>query len=724
MYFYKLRIYNILIKFMTMRKLLLFVLISTAIFSCKSQNKDKMEKNYKYTNDLIHETSPYLLQHAHNPVNWHAWNDETLALAKKENKLLLISIGYAACHWCHVMEHESFEDSTVAAIMNEHFINIKVDREERPDVDQVYMNAVQLLTGRGGWPLNCIALPDGRPVWGGTYFPKESWIDRISKIAELYRKDPEQLELYAQKLTQGIHESSLIPLNTKKAEFNLETLRTAVAKWEKSMDFKKGGRVGAPKFPMPNNLRFLLRYSIQDDQKKILDYVNTSLTQMALGGIYDQIGGGFSRYAVDDHWHIPHFEKMLYDNAQLVSLYSKAYLVNKDPLYKQIVFETTEFVERELYNDAGAFYSSLDADSKNSSGELEEGAYYVWTKDQIQKITGNDFELFSEYFNVNLNGKWEKNKYHLIRRGSDKEFAEKHGISLDDLQKKADHWKKLLLTEREKRDRPRLDDKTLTSWNALMLKAYVDAYTSFGEKHFLEIAMKNAHFIINKQMKSDGGLYRNYKNGKSNIDAYLEDYATVIDAFITLYEATFDVSWLKTAKQLADYTYDHFYDDESKMFFFTSDTSKELISRKKDVDDNVIPSSNSIMANNLFRLGHYFENKNYSVSAETMLNNMEDNILRYPEGASNWLLLYSNYVGEFYEVAISGVLAKEKLKEIHQYYIPNKLLVGDVKESDLPLLKYKFSPNSTTFFICIDGACKLPVEDIDEALKQINIHFQ
>jgi len=698
-------------------------LILVAVFSCKSQNKEKMQEDFKYTNDLIHETSPYLLQHAHNPVKWHAWNDKTLELAKKENKLLLISIGYAACHWCHVMEHESFEDSIVAAIMNEHFINIKVDREERPDVDQVYMNAIQLLTGRGGWPLNCIALPDGRPVWGGTYFPKDSWVERITKIAELYKNDPDKLELYAQKLTEGIHESSLIPLNTKEAKFTKETLEAAVAKWENSMDFSKGGRMGAPKFPMPNNLNFLLRFAVQDNNKKILNYVNTSLTQMALGGIYDQIGGGFARYSVDNKWHIPHFEKMLYDNAQLVSLYSKAYLVNKDPLYKQIVFETTQFIERELYNDAGAFYSSLDADSKNESGEPEEGAYYVWSKEQVQKVTGNDFDLFSDYFNVNLNGKWEKDKYHLIRKGTDKKFSEKHQISMDELQKKVSHWKELMLTEREKRDRPRLDDKTLTSWNALMLKGYTDAYTSFGEKHFLEMAIKNGRFIVNKQMRSDGGLYRNYKNGKSNIDAYLEDYATVIDAFITLYEATFDVNWLKTAKQLTDYTYDHFYDDKSKMFFFTSDNSKNLITRKKEVDDNVIPSSNSVMANNLFKLGHYFENKNYSDSAVTMLNNMENNILNYPEGASNWLILYSNYIGDFYEIAISGPKAKEKLQEIEKYYIPNKLLVGDVKESDLPLLKYKYSPETTTFFICIDGACKLPVDKVEEALEQINIRF-
>ncbi len=682
-----------------------------------------MSEEHPFTNDLIYETSPYLLQHAHNPVQWHAWNKKTLELAKKENKLLLISIGYAACHWCHVMEHESFEDSTVAAIMNKHFINIKVDREERPDVDQVYMNAVQLLTGRGGWPLNCVALPDGRPVWGGTYFPKEEWINKLSQIAELYKSHPEKLTEYAKKLTEGIHQSSLITENTKKANFTKEHLENIVINWESSLDFNKGGKMGAPKFPMPNNLNFLLRFAVRDNNQKILNYVDTSLKQMAYGGIYDQIGGGFARYSVDDKWHIPHFEKMLYDNAQLVSLYSKAYLVFKDPLYKQIVTETTRFVERELYNGDGAFYSSLDADSKDESENLEEGAYYVWTKEEIQKLTGDDFGLFADYFNVNLSGKWEKDKYHLMRKLSDPEFAEKHHIKIDELHKKVKNWKKLLLTTREKRSKPRLDDKTLTSWNALMLKAYTDAYTGLNETHYLKMAIKNARFIINNQMKSDGGLYRNYKEGKSNIDAYLEDYATVIDAFLTLYEATFDEKWLQTSKQLAEYTYEHFYDNKSKMFFFTSNSNNNLIARKIDTDDNVIPSSNSIMANNLFKLGHYFENKKYSDSAATMLNNMEDHIKSYPAGASNWLILYSNYLGDFYEIAVSGSDALKKLQEINRHYIPNKLLVGSIKKSDLPLLEYKFSPEATTIYICIDGACKLPVEDVDEALKQIKLEF-
>ncbi len=703
----------------------MFLLLSVMllVYSCKESKDQTMEQDNKFTNNLINETSPYLLQHAHNPVNWYAWNDETLELAKKENKLLLISVGYAACHWCHVMEHESFEDSTVASIMNENFINVKVDREERPDVDQVYMNAVQLLTGRGGWPLNCVALPDGRPIWGGTYFPKENWMNALTQLADLYKNEPEKAEEYAVKLTEGIQQSGLIQLNEEVANFSKEELQGSIESWLPTMDLKNGGRTGAPKFPMPGNLQFLLRYAVQSDNQQIMDYVNTSLTKIAYGGIFDHVGGGFSRYSVDDHWHVPHFEKMLYDNAQMVSLYAKAYLVTKNPLYKEIVYRTTEFVEAELYKDIGAFYSSLDADSDNEDGELEEGAYYVWKKNELELILGDDFKLFASYYNVNGYGKWEEGKYHLIRSISKEEFQNENSISHDQLEEKLNQWHKMLSDERNKRDRPRLDDKTLTSWNALMLKGYVDAYSVFKEKRFLDIALKNAHFIINNMMKEDGGLYRNFKNDQSNIEAYLEDYATVADAFISLYEVTLDENWLQTSKQLTDYCFDHFYDDNSKMFFFTSNKEQGLIARKVESDDNVIPSSNSIMANNLFKLGHYYANKHYTDNAKTMLNNVKETAIGYGSGASNWLNLYSNYLGDFYEVAIVGSEAQERLKELNEQYIPNKLIVGSIKESSLPLLQYKYNQKETTIYVCVDGACKLPVKETEKALGQMHSSF-
>jgi len=703
----------------------IFLLLSIILIaqSCNKTKDQTMDSDFQYTNELINETSPYLLQHAHNPVNWYAWNDETLELAKKEDKLLLISVGYSACHWCHVMEHESFEDSTVAALMNENFINVKVDREERPDVDQIYMNAVQLLTGSGGWPLNSVALPDGRPIWGGTYFPKDKWVNALTQLADLYKNEPEKAEEYASKLTEGIQQTGLVTLNEEAAVFDKTELQSAIDNWLPTMDVKNGGRTGAPKFPIPGNLEFLLRYAIQSENPEMMDYVNTSLTKIAYGGIFDHVGGGFARYSVDDHWHVPHFEKMLYDNAQLVSLYSKAFLVTKNPLYKEVVYRTIDFVETELYKDIGAFYSSLDADSNNEAGELEEGAYYVWTKEQLTALLGDDFDLFATYYNVNGYGKWEDDKYHLIRAVSKKDFCKENNISEPELEKKLIKWQETLSRERNKRDKPRLDDKTLTSWNALMLKGYVQAYSVFKDDRFLEMALKNGQFIQDKMVKEDGGLYRNYKNGQSNIEAYLEDYATVVDAFISLYEVTLNEEWLLSAKQFTDYCFDHFYDDQSKMFFFTSNKEKGLISRKVETDDNVIPSSNSIMANNLFKLGHYYGNKHYADNAKAMLNNVKEKAITYGAGASNWLNLYSNYIGNFYEVAVVGSDAKLKLEEINATYIPNKLIVGSLTESNLPLLEYKYNENETTIYVCIDGACKLPVKDSKKALGQMSSSF-
>lgn len=697
----------------------LFLLIFT---NCNSQTEKNMPE-HKFTNSLINETSPYLLQHAHNPVNWHAWNKETLALAKKENKLLLISIGYSSCHWCHVMEHESFENEEVAAVMNKYFISVKVDREERPDVDQVYMNAVQLITGRGGWPLNCVALPDGRPIWGGTYFPKDNWIDALSQLAKLYKDTPEKAIEYAEQLTEGIKKSDLVAFNEKKEAFTVADLDNAVREWKKYMDTDLGGRKGAPKFPMPNNYQFLLNYAVRSGNEEIMNYVNTSLTKMAYGGIYDQIGGGFSRYSVDAKWHVPHFEKMLYDNGQLVSLYAEAYQATKNELYKKIVYETIEFIDRELTTKEGAFYASLDADSKNADGKLEEGAFYVWTQNELKTIIGKDYDLFADYFNVNYYGLWEHENYVLIRKNGDAEIAKKHAISTDELENKVVSWRQLLLKERAKKERPRLDDKSLTSWNALMLKGYVDAYSVFNEQRFLDAAIKNATFIYTKQLQENGNLNHSYKNGKSAINGYLEDYATVIDAYISLYEATFNEKWLSTAKQLTDYVFDHFFDENRSMFYFTSNQDADLIARKMEVEDNVMPASNSIMAKNLFKLSHYYSNGYYLKVSEQMLHNVKERTLQYGSGYSNWLHLASNFVGEYYEIAISGKDALQQLKAINQQYIPNKLIAGSTKKSNIPLMEDRFNETETLIYVCVNAACNLPEKEAENALKQLKIKF-
>ncbi len=698
-------------------KLLILLILAIAVSSCKS--KTLKEMNHKYTNALVNETSPYLLQHAHNPVNWKAWNDETLAEAKQKNKLILISIGYAACHWCHVMEHESFEDSLVAKVMNDNFINIKVDREERPDVDQVYMNAVQLMTGSGGWPLNAVALPDGRPVWGGTYFKKEQWIKTLTQIVDIYNNDPQKLNEYASRLEEGIKSLDIVNLNTNDAKFEQTQINEAIANWSKRFDYQKGGTTNAPKFMMPNNIHFLLRQAYQNNDIELQNYVNNTLTNIAYGGVYDQIGGGFSRYSVDTKWHVPHFEKMLYDNAQLVSLYSDAYLITKNPLYKNVVLETLDFVKRELTHEEGTFYSSLDADSTTPEGKLEEGAFYVWTKKELETLLPEDYNLFADYYNINNYGLWEHGNYVLIRKASNKEIAEKYNLSIDELTNKISHWKTLLLKHREKKDRPRLDDKILTSWNALMIKGYVDAYRVFGDDTFLNSAIKNAEFIITKQLKPDGGLFHNYKEGKSTINGYLEDYAATIEAFLSLYESTFDEKWLNNARNLTNYTFDHFFDDSSKMFFFTSNEDTSLVTRTIEYRDNVIPASNSMMAKSLFKLSHYFDNEAYANTAKIMLNNVLPELSQYPSGFSNWLDLKLNYTQKYYEVAIVGKDAKNKISELNKTYLPNKLLIGSTSENNLPLLKNRYVDDNTLIYVCVNKACKLPVTEVNDAISLI-----
>ena len=695
-----------------MRNLILLIL--PLIFSCNGQNTKQM--THQYTNDLINETSPYLLQHAHNPVNWNAWNDQVLAKAKTQNKLILISVGYSACHWCHVMEHESFEDVAVAEIMNSNFINIKIDREERPDIDQVYMNAVQLMTGKGGWPMNVIALPDGRPVWGGTYFEKDQWMSALNQISELYVKTPEKLIEYADKLEQGLKSMDLISLNNEDAVFTNEFIEASVDKWSSQFDHREGGLKRSPKFMMPNNYHFLLRYAYQNNDEKLQKFVNHTLTQMAYGGIFDQLEGGFSRYSVDVKWHVPHFEKMLYDNGQLVSLYADAYLITKNELYKTTITETLDFVKNNLTNDEGAFYSSLDADSNTALGELEEGAFYVWQKDELKNLLETDYELFSDYYNINVYGFWEHDNYVLIRRDDNATIIKKYNLTETELLQKKNSWKSILLKERNKRDKPRLDDKSLTSWNALMLKGYMDAYRVLKNPEYLAVAERNANFIINKQLREDGGLNHSYKEGRSTINGYLEDYATTIEAFLALYEVTLNETWLNTARDLANYSFDHFFDEKSKLFYFTSNLDASLVSRSVEYRDNVIPASNSIMAKNLFKLSHYFDNKHFAKTATTMLNNVKPEIIDYGSGFSNWLDLMMNYTNSYYEVAISGKEVMGKLDELHQTYLPNILIAGSNKESNQALLKNRYIEDETLIYVCVNNSCKLPVSETEEAI--------
>ncbi len=702
-----------------MKPILILFLFVTLLFSCNSSKKETLEKSHQYTNDLINETSPYLLQHAHNPVNWKAWNTETLEQAKTEKKLMIISVGYSACHWCHVMEKESFEDSTVATVMNNKFISVKVDREERPDVDQIYINAVQLMTGSAGWPLNVITLPDGRPVWGGTYFKKDAWINSLEKIQKLYNENPEKLYDYADKLEEGIKSMDLISVNTDELNFDEFKTSNVINTWQETFDKNYGGPNRAPKFMMPNNLEFLLRYGTKNNDKQIQDHVYLTLDNMAYGGVYDHIGGGFARYSTDIKWHVPHFEKMLYDNAQLVSLYSHAYQITKKPLYKEVVKETLEFIKREMTNVDGAFYSSLDADSVNKEGELEEGTYYIYNKEELKLQLKEDFPIFSEYYNINNYGKWEKDNYVLIRKKSDSEIISEFPISLEELNQKKEYWKQTLLSYRNNRPKPRLDDKTLTSWNALMIKGYVDAYKTFQEKEYLNAAQTNAQFLIDNQLQKNGALNHSYKDGKSSINGYLEDYAAVIEAFISLYEVTLNDKWINIAKELTDYTFENFFNEEKSMFYFTSKEDEKLVTRNFEYRDNVIPASNSIMAKNLLILSHHFDNEKYLAASSKMLHNVQPEIESYPSGYSNWLDLISNHQENFYEVVVVGDDANKKVDELNTFYLPNILIAGSTSESKKPLLDYRYIDGETLIYVCVNNACKLPVSETSEAINLI-----
>lgn len=671
-------------------------------------------------NELHLETSPYLLQHAGNPIHWKAWNEKSLARAKEENKLIILSIGYSACHWCHVMEHESFEDEEVALVMNRHFISIKVDREERPDVDALYMKAVQLMTGQGGWPMNAVLLPDGRPVWGGTYFRKGNWIASLEQLYELYANEPERVIDYAEKLMQGIEAIGLVNSNTSGELPSPENIRPLVEKWAKSFDWEFGGYARAPKFMMPNNYLFLQRYGYQQKSKDLLDFTDLTLTRMAYGGLFDTVGGGFSRYSVDMKWHVPHFEKMLYDNGQLMSLYAEAYKRTKNPLYKQVIEKTHFFISTELTTSNGAFYSAWDADSLDAAGHLEEGAFYVWKKEELQNLLGNDFDLFARVFNINDFGYWENGHFVLIQSESIPQIAEKYGCSIPELEEKKAAWEKLLYDEREKRPRPRLDDKTLTSWNALMLKGYADAYKALGEEIYLTAARRNAGFIADTMWHSDGHLWRTYKNGTAKIPGFLEDYALTAEAFITLYEATLEEKWLTYAKQLTDYCLENFYDEKQQFFTYTSIREEKLIAPHYETEDNVIPASNSVIGNVLYKLSILFDNGYYEKVALQMLYQMIPN-MDYPSAFSNWLNLWLDLSSVNKELAVCGPDATEAIKDINKEYLPHVIVAGNTFPSQVPFLQNRFEKDKLLFYICTNRACGLPKTSIEETLKDLKL---
>ncbi|HLP54831.1 MAG TPA: thioredoxin domain-containing protein [Fluviicola sp.] len=655
----------------------------------------------KYTNALARESSLYLLQHAHNPVNWVSWSPAIFEQAAKENKLVLVSVGYSACHWCHVMEHECFEDEEVAALMNKFFICIKVDREERPDVDQVYMNAVQLMTQRGGWPLNCFTLPNGQPIYGGTYFPKEQWMHILRSLQHMFTEEPEKVAEYAAQLTEGIQQSELIEAAVPITDLPVDKLPELVRRWLPQMDNMEGGPTRAPKFPLPNNYLFLLHYSEWQNHEAIRSHVKLTLEKMARGGIYDQLGGGFSRYSVDMLWKVPHFEKMLYDNGQLLSLYAQAYRCDPQPEYKWVLESTLGWLEREMLGKEGGLFATQDADS-----EGVEGKYYVWTPDEIKTILGSDAHWYLELYNPKNKGFWEHNQWILLRDASWEQFCKAHpGVTVE----KIETCNELLFAERKRRVAPATDTKCLTAWNAMTITGLLDASIALNEPAFLAMAARIGEWISTFQLYENNRLWHTRQNGKSFISGFLEDYAFTIEAFLLLYQVTGHAEWLERASGLTEHTLADFFDEASGMFFFTPE-SHELIARKMELNDNVTPASNGVMAQNLLTMSLLLERDDWKKIAHQQLQNMLDGMEHYGSGYSNWALLLQRFLRPSFSVKVQGTVDEPAKSALLKLISPQTVLVYEPAEEN-------------GFVVCGDGMCWPKVDSVDEATEQIKRQF-
>lgn len=691
-----------------MRYPILFLAISLVACSRTSPGTESF-------NRLATADSPYLRQHATNPVDWYPWGEEALQKAKDENKLMIVSIGYSACHWCHVMEEESFEDSTVAALMNEHFVSIKVDREQRPDLDQIYLDAATLTSGRGGWPLNAITTADGSPIMAGTYFPKDSWMELLNNVVSLKTENPDQVEAIALQVRSGIANMARSPFLPQAPAPDIAVPEDAAKSILDRLDPRWGGFEGYPKFPMPDVHRFLLATSSLTGEEVYEREVIRFLDQLSNGGIYDHVGGGFARYSTDSIWHVPHFEKMLYDNAQLMSLYSEAYRKTGNEAYRRIVAETAGFLQRDLMSESGACFSSLDADS-----EGEEGTYYVWSEKEFLKTLGMKGKAFKDYFHVVPQGNWEEDRNVLFVLESPAVIAQRHGYTEEEFEFMIPVAKKLLREKREKRELPFRDEKILTGWNALMISGYAEAYRSFGEDSLLVAAEQIASFLLQNMKREDGGLYRSYFEGEAAVPAFAEDYGMLVEALVDLYQVTFEESYLLEARALMDYAVAHFSETDGPYFYFTEGEDPSLIARTLKTDDNVTPSANASLARGLFLIGTYFGETSYIDRSSEMLRNLQQQVRAYGSSYAHWARLSLWLANPPFEVAIVGEDWKAKATDWWKRYDPNVLLLGGPSEGTLPLLARKLVPGTTMIYVCQNKVCQLPVEENDQAFPLLD----
>lgn len=658
-------------------------------------------------NLLSKEKSPYLKQHENNPVNWHAWNEETLKKARYNDKLMLVSIGYSTCHWCHVMEKESFEQSDVADVMNRSFVNIKVDREERPDVDDYYMDAVHLMGLNGGWPLNCIALPDGRPIWAGTYLPKVKWIETLNQLADLFEKDRTKVEEYATRLNNGLKQMNLVKLEEAEFEFNFDDLN----KWTKALKLKfdreHGGMNRAPKFPMPDVYRYMLRQYALAGDLSLLEHVEKTAIKMGHAGLFDQIGGGFARYSVDSEWHVPHFEKMLYDNGQLLSLYSELWANNHSERIKEIIELTVNFLDHELKDVNGGFYCGLDADS-----EGEEGKFYVFGESELEEILGQDYEDFKQVFQIGGLAHWEQGN-NVLRLT--KEFENNRVRSA------LENWDSIrndLYKYRSKRVQPGLDNKVIVSWNAFTVIGLLDSFAYLGLVQAKDLALGSVDFMLEKMLENET-LFRVYHTGTCIISAFLEDYASLCLASLRAFDVTQERKYLKSAEDLAEIVFKKFKNEKSPLFYSTSIEDNQVNVRKVGYQDNVIPSANAVMAECLFKLGHLLLKTDYIEHSKRMVGTVYQSMGRDIEFFSFWGRLYQQMAGKYFEIVVTGPNAQVNLNKINSWFLPGKVVVLASEKDDLFLAKGKFNSENDRFYICEQGLCHSPIHNIDGVKKEI-----
>ncbi|MBA3334681.1 MAG: thioredoxin domain-containing protein [Acidobacteria bacterium] len=676
----------------------------------------------KFTNRLIDETSPYLLQHAHNPVDWFAWNEEAFEKARKEDKPILVSIGYSACHWCHVMEHESFENADIARLMNENFVNIKIDLEERPDVDQIYMTFVQMTTGHGGYPLNVFLTPDKLPFFGGTYFPPApryqmpSFPQILESVAEAFRERRDELLHSAHDVLDEIRQIGAV--ETDSVDLSKDQLDTAFQSFVKNFDAVNGGFGGAPKFPPPMSLEFLLRYYQRTNNKNALKMVEKTCQKMASGGIYDHLGGGFHRYTVDTIWLVPHFEKMLYDNAQLARIYLHLFQATKNEFYKTVAVETLEYVKREMLDPKGGFYTAQDADS-----EGVEGKFFVWTPEEVSKVLGEtDARIFNFYFDVSEHGNFEETNI-LNVKNSSAETAEALKISEKELEKIIAGGREKLFAEREKRVKPFRDEKIITAWNGLMLATFAEAAAILDRADYLEIAKNNADFIL-ENLQKDGYLLRTSKDGQSKLNAYLEDYANFVDGLTELFQVSGDAKYLKEAGRLADLMITEFWDETGDGFFFTANNHEKLPVRSKDFYDNATPSGNSAAADALLKLSHLLGEEKYEQFVVRILQRVSSQISLYPQAFGKILSVLEFHLSTIKEIVIIGEKGSELEREVWSDYLPNKVMVlaenAEENAEIIPLLQGRKMINEMpTAFVCENFTCQKPVNTVGELRRQL-----